>query len=106
MDTRMKCMFTLMENYGYSHNSLFIIRYLCIIHYRLVAYEFLSRDGTRLLISTNLVYFITNTPPSQNDIKAMVPLEQLLHCRDTVSKVDREKGNTFIVLENQGCMYT
>ena len=54
--------------------------------YRLVAYEYLTREGPRVLISTNFVYLIKQTPPTASDVEAKIPLEILQHCRDTTSR--------------------
>ena len=55
---------------------------------RLVAYEYLTTDGPRVLISTNFVYLIKQTPPTASDVEAKIPLEILHHCRDTTSRGD------------------
>ena len=47
---------------------------------RLVAYEPISDDGMRTLISSNYVYFFKQTPPSLDDVEAKIDLELLHHC--------------------------
>jgi vacuolar protein sorting-associated protein 13D len=67
----------------------------------LVAYEHISNDGTRALISSNFVYFFKQTPPSPTDVEAKIDLELLHHCRDTISKGDKGDRAPIIVLSVQ-----
>ena len=76
---------------------------------RLVAYEPISDDGMRALISSNYVYFFKQTPPSLDDVEAKIDLELLHHCRHTTSKGDKgDKGNIYpcvISLQELMCVF-
>ena len=63
-----------------------------------MAYEYLTREGAQVLISTYFVYLIKQTPPSASDVEAKIPLEILQHCQDTTSRGGGgEKGEDLFV---------
>lgn len=53
---------------------------------RLVSYEMLNSDPLKVIISSQALYFFTDSPPDPHSLEQKTSLKYLLECRPAVGK--------------------